>query len=178
MPQLRLTIKMQKELKVIHLQDPTNNPIRLYDDWYVDIVRIMRRKIFIFMHINTRVGLAIPSYEIGGAQNLLECFPLYLREFFSHLNYEEIAIEAYNFFNDPQFEITFTKTDNKSILRHITTFKNILEFNAQRIGCIDQLLCDKTSEYWLDYLIKDNFKPNDYTTPLQLIKDLFDKIYN
>ena len=178
MPQLRLTAKMAKELKIIQLQLPTNNPTRLYDDWYVDITRILRKKIFIFMHINTRVGLAIPSYEIGGTQNLLECFPIYLREFFSQLDYEEIAMEAYDFFTVSLTEISFTKTDNKSILRHVSTFKNILEFNAQRLGEIDQILCDKTSEYWLDYLIKDAFNPNNYTTPLKLIQDLFDRSYN
>lgn len=72
MPQLRLTTKMAKELKILKLKDP-NNCTALYDDWYVDVVRILRKKIFIFMHIHTRIALAIPSYEIGGIHNLFKC---------------------------------------------------------------------------------------------------------
>ena len=101
-----------------------------------------------------------------------------LRDFFSQLDYDEIAEEAYDFFTNSLIEISFTKTDDKSILRHISTFKNILKFNAQRIDYIDQALCDKTSEYWLDYLIKDTYNPKDYTTPLKLTKTLFDRSYN
>lgn len=56
MPQLRLTVKMAKELKIAELGFPSDNYPKLYDDWYWDITRILRRKVFIFMHIRTRIG--------------------------------------------------------------------------------------------------------------------------
>jgi hypothetical protein len=173
MPQIRLTAKMAKELKITELGFPSDNLFRIYDDWYWDVTRILRKKIFIFMHIKTRIGLAIPAYEIGGTSGLLECFPLLLREFLNELGYEKIADEAYDFFNTPLAELHFVKTDNKSILRYISAFKFILDFDARKANNINQILCDSTSRYWLKHLIKDTENPKDYTTPLKLTRGLF-----
>lgn len=85
---------MAKELKIAELGFPSDNYPKLYDDWYWDITRILRRKVFIFMHIRTRIGLAIPAYEIGCTSGLLECFPLLLRECFYELEFDKIADEA------------------------------------------------------------------------------------
>ena len=173
MPQIRLTVKMAKELKITELDLPSDNLFMPYDDWYWDVTRILRKKVFIFMHIKTRIGLAIPAYEIGGTSGLLECFPLLLREFLNELGYEKMADEAYDFFTAPLSALHFVKTDNKSILRHISTFKFILDFDAHKANNIDQILCDSTSRYWLKHMIKDNDNPKDYTTPLKLAEALF-----
>jgi hypothetical protein len=114
------------------------------------------------MHIRTRIALAMPSYEIGGTQNLLACFPLLLREFFNQLHYEKIATEAYDFFTVPLTDISFTKTDNQSIMRYVSDFKHILEFKAQKVNDITQALCDATSKHWLKHLMKDTLDPKDY----------------
>ena len=45
MSQLRLTVKMTKELKIAELGFPSDNYPKLYDDWYWDITRILRRKV-------------------------------------------------------------------------------------------------------------------------------------
>ena len=174
MPQLRLTAKIAKELKVNELTIPSITTT-LYDDWYLDVSRILRKKVFIFVHIRTRIAFAIPSYEIGGTQNLLECFPLLVRELFDKLDYEKISMEAYNFFNVPPTEISFTKTDDKSTLRYVSDFKHILEFNALKKNNINQVLCDSTSTNWLNHLTKDPMNSKDYTTPLRLIQNLFGK---
>lgn len=50
MPQFRLTHKMAKELKIMQLNNP-NNCAKLYDDWYVDVTRVLRKKVIIFIHI-------------------------------------------------------------------------------------------------------------------------------
>ncbi len=173
MPQLRLTVKMAKELKIAELGLPRDNHFKLCDDWYWDVTRILRRKVFIFMHIRTRIGLAIPAYEIGGTSGLLECFPLLLREFFNELGYEKVADEAYDFFTAPLGELHFVKTDNKSILRYVSDFKFILDFEARKANNINQLLCDLTSRRWLKHLMKNTTDPKDYTTPLKLTKTLF-----
>jgi hypothetical protein len=57
MPQLRLTAKMVKELRVNTLDIPSI-ATALYDDWYLDVTRILHKKVFIF---RTRIALAIPS---------------------------------------------------------------------------------------------------------------------
>ena len=164
---------MAKELKITELGFPSDNHFKLYDDWYWNVTRILRKKVFIFMHIRTRIGLAISAYEIGGTSGILECFPLLLREFFYELGYEKVADEGYDFFTDPLSEIRFVKTDNKSILRYISDFKFILEFEARKANNINQLLCDLTSRRWLKHLMQDTTDPKDYTTPLELTKALF-----
>jgi hypothetical protein len=178
MPQFRLTAKMAQELKITQLINP-NNTTRLYDDWYLDVTRIFRKKVFIFMHINTRVAFAIPSYEIGGTQNLLDSFPVLLQEFLNNLDYETIAEEAYEFFTHPSKQVYFAKTNDKSTLRYITTFQNILTFNAKKINDISQSLCDSTSQHWLNHFMQDGINSKRHTTPLKLLRNLLsDKASN
>jgi hypothetical protein len=55
MPKLRLTVKMAKELKISELGLLSDNHSELYDDWYWDVTRILRRKVFTFMHISEHV---------------------------------------------------------------------------------------------------------------------------
>ena len=121
------------------------------------------------MHIQTKVVLAIPSYEIGGIQNLLECFLLLLREFLNLLDYERVANEECDFFSCHQSQINFVRTDDKSTLRYVSDFKLALEIEAKKRHDISQALCDRTSEYWLNNLIKDSLEPTKYTTPLKLL---------
>ena len=171
MPQLRLTAKMAKELKVNMLNIPSV-VTELYDDWYLDVTRILRKKVFIFMHIRTRIALAMPSYEIGGVQNLLEFFPLLLRELLNVLGYERLADEAYSFFSCRELRINFVKTDDKSTLRYISEFKFLLQHKADRHDVINQILCDEMAKHCLNHLMKSNLDPKDYTTPLKLLKSL------
>lgn len=174
MPQFRLTAKMAKELKVIEL-NPPNNCIRLYDDWYVDITRILRKTVFIFMHIQSRITLAIPNYEIGGTQNLLDSFPALLKHFLNQLCYHHIADKVYNFFTCSLEQMSFVKTNDKSTLRYICEFTNTLKFKAERSGYIDQSICNAVSEHWQNHFIKSNIDSTQYTTPLKLLKNLLGK---
>lgn len=53
-----------KEPKIAELDFPSDNHLKLYDDWYWDITRVLHRKVFIFMHIRTRIGLATPALSL------------------------------------------------------------------------------------------------------------------
>ena len=77
MPQFRLTAKMAKELKIMELGIPQEVAIP-YDDWYVHFVRVARKRVYIFIHIKTRLAIALPNYEIGGLENLFSCFAVQL----------------------------------------------------------------------------------------------------
>jgi len=96
-----------------------------------------------------------------------------LRECFYKLGFDKIADEAYDFFTAQVNEIHFVKTDNKSMLRYISEFKFILDFEARKANDINQVLSDLTAKYWLKHLIKDTTDPKNYTTPLKLAKALF-----
>ncbi|WP_157668049.1 DUF6933 domain-containing protein [Rickettsia gravesii] len=134
MPQFRLTHKMAKELKIIQLNNP-NNCATLYDDWYVDVMRVLRKKVIIFIHINTKIAFAIPIYEIGRIYSIFECLALLFRDFLYKLDLDEIAEQAYNYLNSPRSLINFVKTSDKSTLRYASTFKFLLDREAK-----DQIL--------------------------------------
>jgi len=179
MAQFRLTAKMAKELNVSELIMP-ESVTRLYDDWYVDLTRIGRKKVYLFMHITMRIALALPSFEIGGKHNLFPCFALQLqyilKEFDCH-NYHHIADEAQAFFNEPYENFVFTKTNDKSSIRYMADFIYMLNFDTEKYalknpsdGSINQIICDKLSLYWLTYLIKDPLNPKSYIYPKDLMK--------
>jgi hypothetical protein len=178
MPQFRLTAKMAKELKIDNLAESQTNLPNLYDDWYVDIIRIQRKKVVVFMHIDTRIALAMPIFEIGGMKYIFNCFAIALRELLYEINfdqYESLANKALEFFDVPEFEYIFCKTQNKSVTTHLTQFKFVLEHDIAIAGEITQSVCDKTAEYWLSGLIKDPENPKKYSKPIELLERYFDR---
>jgi hypothetical protein len=66
MPQLRLTQKFAKDIKVESLIEPP--PIsKLLDDWAIDRIIIMRKKIAIITHVKSLLTFFVSYNEIGGA---------------------------------------------------------------------------------------------------------------
>ena len=74
MPQIRLTLKTIKELKTPLIHDISTN-CEFFDDWYFDIFLVQRRKVYLFMHLETKVAFAMPSFEIGGIKGVFEFDP-------------------------------------------------------------------------------------------------------
>lgn len=175
MPQFRLTHKMAKELKIIQLNKP-NNCAKLYDDWYVDVTRVLRKKVIIFIHIDTKIAFAIPIYEIGGIHSIFKYFALLFRDFLYKLDFDEIAEQAYNYLNIPKASINFVKTSDKSTLRYASTFKFLLDREARDQNEINQVICNTVIHRWLTYMIQDKKRPNDYTCPLKLFAELLIKL--
>lgn len=188
MPQFRLTAKMAKELKISNLGQPQETSLH-YDDWYVHVVRIARKRVYIFMHITTRLAIALPNYEIGGIQNLFPSFALQLQRILKELDYDaygNIADEACQFFEQPKDCLTFTKTAHKSTIRYIADFDYMLNFELEKRYMLDrsqceitQEICDEISQYWLSYLIKDPLNPKGYIYPKDLVaRILLPKTYH
>jgi len=170
MPQFRLTIKLAKDLK-IELQEQPVEVVPIYDDWYVDLMRANRKKVVVFMHINTFMALAMPCTEIGGIKNMFECFPILLRDFLYDLEFEDIAEQSYNYFDVSQESYTFTKTKNLTVLRFMTDFKYNLEYDMSRYG-VSQIVCDKVSKHWLKWLLRPKGM-KEYTRPMELMQKVF-----
>lgn len=178
MPQLRLTAKMAKELKITELGMPQDTT-RHYDDWYVHVVRIARKRVYILMHIKTRLAIALPNYEINGVNNLPRCFARqvkYVLNEFDYNIYHAIADEAYGFFDQSISSYTFTKTNDRSTLRYVSDFDFCLNYEAEKQylaglnnGDITQSICNAASITWLSNLMKDPNNPKDYTRPRELI---------
>ena len=71
MPQFRLTAKMTKALKIDKPGEPATTT-NLYDDWYLDVVTVLRMKVYIFMHTQTKVAVAIQ--DLGGIKDWSNIF--------------------------------------------------------------------------------------------------------
>lgn len=178
MPQFRLTAKMAKELKISNLALPIEAALT-FDDWYVHVVRVARKRVYIFMHISTRMAIALPNYEIGGVRNLFPTFAVQLQHLLKKLDYQRysaIADEAFEFFNQPMNNFRFTKTADKSTIRYVSDFDYMLNFETEKQYMLDhrqyditQRVCDIVSYSWLSYLIKDPLNPKGYTYPKDLV---------
>ncbi len=174
MPQFRLTAKMAKALKVAKLSDPaTSTP--LYDDWYLDVVTVLRMKVYVFMHTQTKVAIAIPGFEIGGIKGLFSDFASTIRVLFEFLEYDDIVEEAYDYFSCDKSQMNFTEANDKDTEEYLSNFIHGLQFEAHECDLINQQICDSVTRKWLDNLIKDKSTKYDYTTPLELMNNLFDR---
>jgi hypothetical protein len=98
MPQIRLTLKTIKELKTPLIHDISTN-CEFFDDWYFDIFLVQRRKVYLFMHLETKVAFAMPSFEIGGINGVFESFAILLQDFFFKYGNVKLAEKLYNSFN-------------------------------------------------------------------------------
>jgi hypothetical protein len=179
MPQFRLTDRMALELK-IETRGMPNKCDQPYDDWYVDIIRIQRKKVYIFMHVATRMAIAVIGQDIGGLANLFNAFPILLRDRLLAVDKLKYATKAYDiadFFTVPFSQFSFTKTDNKSLIRYVADFSFILEYRADEQKHLinrdfDQGICEHVMKYWLTNLVKDPNNLKNYTRPQELVLNL------
>jgi len=160
--QFRLTANAARELKIIKLEEPVI-VTTLYDDWCIDVRRILRKKIFIFIHVKTRLALAIAGSKIGKTQNLFDCFFLFIQEYL----YELEGGQSSNILSCHLEYMRLTKTYDKSTLKSLVDFNILLGQVAKRHGDIDQFLCDKVVN------ISNNMprKSFSYRTPNEIWKE-------
>ncbi len=50
---------------------------------------------------------------------------------------------------------------------------DVMQDGVTTCDMINQQICDSVSQHWLDCLLKDKSTKYDYTTPLELMNDLF-----
>jgi len=141
-PQFRLSAKLAKVLMVGKLKEP-NATVALYNDWYLNIIKVRRKNIYFFVHVKTKVTLAIPNDAIDNVSNFPKHFALMLKNYLTTLHFEEMAIEAYNFFCKPPQQMFFVKPNNCAAPHHIFDFKRELTYHIKKGGKIDQELCNE-----------------------------------
>lgn len=176
MAQCRVTAKMAKKLKLGNLLLPEKRVEGFYDDWCIDLTRIMRKEVIVFMHVDTRLALAMPVYEIGGIANMLDCFSILLKHLLYRLDfdkYERLVSDMTIFFEKLKTNPRFCKTDNRSVMTHMSQFKLVLDYKAAALNRIDQQVCDEVSDYWLESMITYPSNSDDYTSPIELWEQCF-----
>jgi len=164
-PQIRLTFKVIKELKKPLLHEISKN-CEFFDDWYFDILHIKRKKVYLFMHLETKIAFAIPSFEIGGIKGVFECFAILLQDFFFTHGNASLAKSIYNSFLED--EPYFIKNTNKSMVAYSTQFKHRILHTISTGYDLNQNVCDFINKKWLDTPIAKV----QYATPLELMNNL------
>jgi hypothetical protein len=169
---------MADKLKITTLEEPDNELIPFYDDWYIDLTRIGRLQVAIFMHVRTRLALAMPIHAIGGMRNLFGCFPVLFRDFLLELDPDRFDIldePLFRLFDQPSPMIRYCRTNNKSVASHVRQFQDVLLQSSQRLGVVDQITCDDAMRFWSGTPIKDPENSESYSRPAELFARLLSR---
>jgi len=178
MPQFRLTKRMADKLKVTSLEDPDNEVIPFYDDWYIELTRLGRLQVVLFMHVRTRLALAMPIHAIGGTRNILGCFPVLLRDFLLELDPDRFDVldePVFRLFDQPSPMVRYCRTNNKSVASHVRQFQDVLLQSSQKLGVVDQATCHDAMMFWSRILIKDPENSESYSQPAELFERLLNR---
>ena len=119
MPQFRLTQKYAKDCRIGVLPDP-RPALHPLDDWFIDVIRVNRKKIAMATHAQSTFTLFIPYAGMGGAAAVPEAIGIQLKEFLSHHNLLEWVEQVSVLFSET---VTFSKTADRRILGHMNDFK-------------------------------------------------------
>ncbi len=178
MTQFRLTANAAKTLRAKTLQEPTTVVVP-YDDWYVDVKTIRRKKLIIFMHVPSRMVVALPISCLMGLGNWKYGFANFLSQLLTeqHYNkYEIISKEIHSFITESP--VIFTKTNCGSVNSHIQQFSFVLEYMSDFPKKIDLNVCYECCHKWTRNLVSID-KSKNYHHPIELFDKLigFDNKY-
>jgi hypothetical protein len=119
MPQFRLTKKYAADYRIGALLEP-QNVLHPLDDWFIDVIRVKRKKIAMATHAQSVFTFFMPYAEVGGAASIPECIGILLKEFLYDQDLSEWAEQIESLFRKPAI---FCKTVDKKILGHMNDFK-------------------------------------------------------
>jgi hypothetical protein len=122
-PQLRATQKFSRDLKIKILDEPIDR-LPFFDDWFIDVIRIARKKVAFAMHSNTLFSFLIPYTHVGGAKGVPLAIRDLLIKFVIENKFPQYQEKIYSVFNE---KIIYCKTKDRSVLGHMNDFKNFIE---------------------------------------------------
>ena len=166
MAQFRLTKKFATDIGISKLETPIHR-IEAVDDWFIDVLRIQRRKIAMVTHAKSLVTFLLPYKHVGGAKAVPNQVGRLLKQFLRDNNLPQLDNQIDQIF---QKVPTFCKTDNRKILGHMNDFKRCVEariyYNGLKFDAID----------WNDTMHAINNMPvgtQGYKYPTDLAAELF-----
>ncbi len=166
MPQLRLTQKFAKDLKLKNLNE-FKEVSSLFDDWVVDVVRVNRKKIAMVTHVKSLLTFFIPYQSIGGAKNIPQAIGVLLSEWIANNGYSRYYQEINELFNQP---FHFCKTSDRKVLGHMNDFKRCASFTWCRCP-FDKINWIELADDIADMPVT-TYKKSAFSTPKQLLIDV------
>lgn len=129
MAQIRLTLKIAKDLKIKDLGSPKET-INTLDDWFFDCLYVNRRKVAIITHGRSLLTVFIPYAEAGGSKNIISYFTKQMVGLLKEDQFYAAADKIQELFSEPPY---FSKTVNKKVLGHMNDFKRMLPFYPEAV---------------------------------------------
>ena len=123
MVQFRVTKKFAKDCKINNLKNPEQESL-IFDDWVIDVFRVVRKKVAIVSHVQTLLTFLIPYSHVGGARGVIDRVPILLQQFLLDHNFSEYIDEMEQVFKTPP---RFCKTQNRHVLGHMNDFKRCVD---------------------------------------------------
>jgi hypothetical protein len=170
MPQLRVTQKYARDLKLTSLEKPSFvTPV--LDDWMIDVVRVHRKKVAMATHVKTMLTFFIPYQDVGGAVGIPKSIGVLLSQWLYNHDFPKFGEEAIQLFNQGS---VFCKTEDHKVLGHMNDFKRCYVWDMARAPCLEQIDWDRIVDDIGDMLITTLNKRN-YSSPKNLMLELLGK---
>lgn len=170
MVQFRLTQKYAKDCRVSVLSEPkaVTHPL---DDWFIDVIRVHRKKIAMVTHAQSAFTCFIPYAEAGGAVAIPEGIGMLLKKFLSDYNLSKWEEQVDELFSKTA---TFCKTMDRKILGYMNNFKQCVEgFIDYSPECMNPICWNSISDMINNMSV--NFGAvNKYSYPTEMSKKLLD----
>lgn len=77
MSQFRLTKKFAADLNITQFSSPCL-VTSIFDDWFIDMMRVHRKKVAIATHATSLLTFLLPYQDIGGAKSVPDCIGVLL----------------------------------------------------------------------------------------------------
>ncbi|MCS5712919.1 DUF6933 domain-containing protein [Candidatus Berkiella aquae] len=164
MPQFRITQKFSKDLKIKTLEEPSSN-LSFLDDWFIDVIRIDRKKVAFITHANTLLSFLIPYSHVGGASKVALAIKDKLIKFIFDNKFPQYQEQIEAIFVK---DTLYCKTKDRSVLGHMNDFKVFIEGYTYKVP-FDKIDWDAMMVQLNNTLAGDS--KGGYNRPIDLMLD-------
>lgn len=168
MPQFRITQKFSKDLKIKILDEPSSN-LAYLDDWFIDVIRIDRKKVAFITHTNTLLSFLIPYSHVGGASKVALAIKDKLIKFIFDNKFPQYQEQIVKIFDK---DVLYCKTKDRSVLGHMNDFKVFIEGYTYKVP-FDKIDWDEMMVQLNNTLAGDS--KGGYNRPIDLMLDFLRK---
>jgi hypothetical protein len=168
MPQFRITQKFSKDLKIKILDEPSSN-LTYLDDWFIDVIRIDRKKVAFITHANTLLSFLIPYSHVGGVSKVPLAIKGQLLKFVVNNKFPQYQEQIVTIFDK---DIVYCKTKDRSVLGHMNDFKVFIEGYTYKVS-FDKIDWDAMMVQLNNTLAGDS--KGGYNRPIDLMLDFLKK---
>ena len=166
MPQFRLTKKFAKDLNINKLSEPKESSLTIFDDWFIDVIQVGRKKVALITHSKSYLSFLAPYSHFNGAKNIPPSIKTFILSFIQENKLTQYTTEIENLFNSPD---NFCKTKDRRVLGHMNDFKGFIEAYTHNMPFENISWDDLTSR--TNHILAGDSKGN-YNRPIDLMLGL------